>query len=196
MDFGDILDDWDKKTAKSVGKKAILKAERKADALTGDAEPQAAPKAMPKPAPNRSSEMAVDPLTAWLRMNVVRDKDAEERDEDGMQENAARSAAERRRRLRSKNPDATIDLHGLTRDEAWLRLSAFFADARRMGADKVLVVHGKGNHSDGESVLKRTTRDFVERCPFAGESGQAETRLGGSGATWVVLKGNPDQRSR
>ena len=65
-----------------------------------------------------------------------------------------------------------------------------------MGAEKVLVVHGKGNHSEGESVLKRTTREFVERCPFAGESGQAEVRLGGSGATWVALKGNQDQRSR
>ncbi|OHE68497.1 MAG: DNA mismatch repair protein MutS, partial [Treponema sp. GWC1_61_84] len=115
---------------------------------------------------------------------------------DGGEENASRASAERRRRLRAKNPDATIDLHGLTRDEAWLRLSAFFADARRMGAEKVLVVHGKGNHSEGESVLKRTTREFVERCPFAGESGQAEVRLGGSGATWVALKGNQDQRSR
>jgi DNA-nicking Smr family endonuclease len=45
-------------------------------------------------------------------------------------------------------------------------------------------------------VLKRTVREFIERCPFAGESGQGPA--GGAGATWVLLKQarGPVQRSR
>lgn len=186
MDFGDILDDWDRQTAKPVGKKALRAAEKARGenerfqrALSEKENPPAAA------APRRPSAApkSVDPLTAWLRVNGVQDKDA-----DAEQE--ALSAAERRQILRAKSPDAVIDLHGLNRDEAWLRLSAFFAAARRDGAEKVLVVHGKGNHSEGEAVLKRTTREFVERCPFAGECGQADSRSGGAGATWVILKGN------
>ncbi|GHV85792.1 hypothetical protein AGMMS50230_14000 [Spirochaetia bacterium] len=108
------------------------------------------------------------------------------------------SAAVRRRRLLRKSPDAVIDLHGLTRDKAWDTLTVFFGDARNNALEKLLVIHGKGNHSgENESagdteretgVLKRTVRDFIERCPFAGESGYGNAAAGGSGSTWVLLK--------
>jgi DNA-nicking Smr family endonuclease len=184
MDFGDILDDWDRKTAKPVGKKAIRADEREHNEVT---ERALLEKEYPSaPSDAREAKVAalpkaVDPLTAWLRVNGVQDKDAEA-EEEGI------SAAERRRALRAKAPDARLDLHGLNREEAWLRLASFFAAVRQQGAEKVLVVHGKGNHSEGEAVLKRTTREFVERCPFAGEFGQADSRSGGAGATWVILK--------
>jgi DNA-nicking Smr family endonuclease len=173
MDFGDILDDWDKRTAKPAGKKACKAVER----MSGET-----PAAAPVPSVDPASERRVDPLTAWLRTNPVQDKDAAADAEHGA------DFAERRRRLRTKAPDASIDLHGLTRDEAWNRLSAFFADAKRRGLEKLRIVHGKGNHSEGEAVLKRTTREFIERCKFAGEHGAADSKAGGSGATWVILK--------
>lgn len=186
MDFGDILDDWDRQTARPVGKKALRAAEKSSaqgEGLQRALSEKENPPLNVSPSKEAAASKPVDPLTAWLRVNGVQDKDADAEAE-------ALSAAERRRFLRAKSPDAAIDLHGLTRDEAWLRLSSFFAAARRQGAEKVLVVHGKGNHSEGEAVLKRTTRDFVERCPFAGECGQADSRSGGAGATWVILKGN------
>ena len=114
------------------------------------------------------------------------------------------SPAERRRRLHRKSPDETIDLHGLTRDEAWDKLQIFFAAAKSKGLEKLLVIHGKGNHnSEGEvtvslkppepeseetGVLKKLVRDFIERCPFAGESGYSDAANGGTGSTWVLLK--------
>jgi len=103
------------------------------------------------------------------------------------------SSASRRRRLLRKSPDASIDLHGLTRDEAWNSLDAFFNDANNKGLEKLLIIHGKGNHtvSDGQdSVLKKTVRDFIERCPFAGENGNSSGPSGGTGSTWVLLKLN------
>jgi DNA-nicking Smr family endonuclease len=95
---------------------------------------------------------------------------------------------EKRRRLRNKRPDAELDIHGKTRDEAWLVLETFFNDARSKEFEKVLIIHGKGNHSEGESVLKRVVMDFIEHCPFAGESGRGKASAGGEGATWVLLK--------
>jgi len=104
------------------------------------------------------------------------------------------SIGERRNRLRKKKPDAFVDLHGLTRDEAWTRLETFFEGSHRKGYEKVLIIHGKGNHSAGddlrlsEAVLKELTKHFIERCSFAGESGYNPAKGGGTGATWVILK--------
>jgi DNA-nicking Smr family endonuclease len=101
--------------------------------------------------------------------------------------------AERRRRRLRKSPDGTIDLHGLTRDEAWNALEIFFNDAKTNEFEKLLIIHGKGNHSSEPGatetgVLKQTVRDFIERCPFAGENGYSSPAKGGTGSTWVLLK--------
>ena len=98
------------------------------------------------------------------------------------------SAQEKRRRLRNKKPDAELDIHNHTRDESWQALEIFFGDAKEKGFEKVLIIHGKGNHSSGESVLKRVVMDFIEHCTFAGESGKGKSSAGGDGATWVLLK--------
>jgi DNA-nicking Smr family endonuclease len=111
------------------------------------------------------------------------------------------TAPERRRRLLRKRPDETIDLHGLTRDEAWARLDLFFQDAKAKGLEKVLIIHGKGNHAGGEppeaglsasaegtGILRRIVQDFIEHCSFAGESGYSNAADGGTGSTWVLLK--------
>ena len=114
-------------------------------------------------------------------------------DKDLFQSNAQSSAGERRARLLRKKPDATIDLHGLKQDEAWTALENFFENSKRNGFEKVLVIHGKGNHagfSGSEGVLKNLSRQFIEWCSFAGENGYSSNRDGGSGATWVILKTN------
>jgi len=64
-------------------------------------------------------EKKVHPMDAWLRQNKVIDKDAALTDEPI-------DAAENRRRLKRKKPDDSIDIHGLTHDEAWLALDNFF----------------------------------------------------------------------
>jgi DNA-nicking Smr family endonuclease len=158
MDFGDILDAWDKQTARAGKKRGAI------------------------PNGPEEEQKSVDPVTAWLRVNGVYDKDAESPE---MEE---RQAAERRRRLRTKKPDATLDLHGLSRDEAWAAMETFFEESRLGELEKILLVHGKGNHSEGEAILRRAVLQFIEKCPYAGESGQPTVELGGSGATWVLLK--------
>lgn len=168
MDFGDILDAWDRETAKAQGNKKRPKVR--------------APEEEGRESP---SSQRADPLSVWLRTSEILDKDAVP---DRGKENAPGA---RRRRLLAKPADAVIDLHGLTRDEAWTALETFFDTGRRQGFEKLLVIHGKGNHSGGEAVLKATVQRFIETCPFAGESGHGRAAVGGNGATWVLLKEMP-----
>jgi DNA-nicking Smr family endonuclease len=155
MDFGDILDKWDRQIGKPLKQKAA----------------------------RMTAEQKTDVLSSWLRINDVVDKDAEL-----FGAAAPSEKGERRRRLRSKKPDAFLDLHGKTRDEAWASMDEFFRLGRQQGLEKLLIIHGKGNHSEGEAVLKRVVQEYLERCAFAGESGQSTAAEGGSGATWVLLK--------
>ncbi len=100
---------------------------------------------------------------------------------------AGRSAA-----LRRMQPQQTLDLHGLTAEEAVRSTEQFLAGCRSRGLEKVLIIHGKGNHSSGEPVLGRAVRQYLERCPHAGSFGAADAKWGGRGALWVLLR----QRSR
>jgi DNA-nicking Smr family endonuclease len=158
MNFGDKLDQWDRQTARAAGKKASS-----------------------HPGSMVQAVEEYNPLNAWLMRNGVYDKDAEAGE-------SRPQAGERRRRLLRQRPDAAIDLHGLTRDEAWTALETFFEDSRLNNFEKVMVIHGKGNHSEGEAVLSEVSRKFIEACSFAGESGHGSAAEGGRGATWVFLK--------
>lgn len=107
---------------------------------------------------------------------------------DSESENEKTAAANRRRRLLRKVPDAELDLHGFSRQNAWTALENFFRAAKEQGLEKLQIIHGKGNHEGSGGALKDMTREFIEECPFAGESGYSFGNSGGSGATWVLLK--------
>ena len=119
-------------------------------------------------------------INTWLEENEVYDKDANMK--------SASFAGEKRRRLMRLQPDGIIDIHGYTSEKAWLALDQFFTDAKDSGFEKLRIIHGKGNRSQGEAVLGRTVRRFIEQCPFAGENGFEKSANGGTGATWVFLK--------
>jgi DNA-nicking Smr family endonuclease len=107
------------------------------------------------------------------------------------------SAAERRRRLRLMKPQRSLDLHGLRAFEAEERLDEFLSRAVAEGLEKVLVVHGKGKHSDTPGgVLRDLVYDRLRRHPAAGELGVPERELGGTGAVWVAIRRrNSSERS-
>jgi DNA-nicking Smr family endonuclease len=157
-DFGDILDAWERQTAIPQGKKK----RKKNNEISANM-------------PAKSEDI----LIRWLEVNGVYDKDADEENES--------SSAERRRRVLNKKPDASIDLHKLTQDEAWEKLEEFFRESKQNNFEKILIVHGKGNHG-GNAVLRQLTHQFIEKSPFAGESGHNPATLGGTGTTWVILK--------
>jgi DNA-nicking Smr family endonuclease len=182
VDFGDILNEWDRETAKPRGKKKIQEDARK-DALRSTPPPDEESEGSGQAASRDVSSQRANPMDVWLRRYGTVNKDALP-DAEGESE----SKGEERRRLRAMKCEAVIDLHGLTRDDAWMRLESFFSDSRRRGLKKVLIIHGKGVHSPDDPVLSRMVRLFIEQNPHAGESGASDRTAGGSGATWVLLK--------
>ncbi len=100
-----------------------------------------------------------------------------------------------RGRIEALPVEAVLDLHGMTAASAEESLRSFFRDAAARGLGKVLVIHGKGNHSGDEPVLGKTVSRFLESCPFAGRHGFADRKSGGRGAVWVVVR-KKNQRSR
>jgi len=119
-------------------------------------------------------------LEKWLMDNEVQNKDADASNTQRQGDN--------RRRLHHAQPDDTLDIHGLTAENAQVSLDAFFNKAKDSEFKKLRIIHGKGNHSQGDAVLGRIVREFIEKCSFAGESGHEKAINGGTGATWVLLK--------
>jgi len=93
-----------------------------------------------------------------------------------------------REKMKRRKADLVLDLHGMTADEARMALNRFIRRSYSTGARKILIIHGKGNHTKGEAVLKPLVRSILELSPYIGDTGTPERRDGGSGATWAVVR--------
>lgn len=91
-------------------------------------------------------------------------------------------------------PQATLDLHGLKRQEVAAKLSAFITNARYHGWYVLLVITGKGLRSaEGKGVLRHSVEDFLQghgRDQVA-EWGVAPRQYGGDGAVVLFLRRRP-----
>jgi DNA-nicking Smr family endonuclease len=84
----------------------------------------------------------------------------------------------------------TLDLHGLTGDEAVAETAVFLAACKREGRRCVRIVHGKGLRSPGrEPVLKRRIRKLLTRRDEVLAFAEPRALLGGGGAVVVLLQG-------
>ena len=140
-----------------------------------------------------SSGKRVHPLEDWLKSGRIIDKDASV--EEYLPGKADR--IEKRQTLRNMNPQAELDLHGKTREEAIDLLNEFLRDAQLKDLRKVLIIHGKGIHSKTGPTIGKAVRNFLEASPIAGETGTPHRSMGGSGAAWVIIKEKEERyRSR
>ena len=91
--------------------------------------------------------------------------------------------------MRTLKPEDVVDLHGLTREQAWQKLDSFVSACKIRGLRKILIIHGKGNHSHGtDPVLGEMVRSFIEADRRLGSSGHPDRNHGGTGATWVIIR--------
>ena len=94
-----------------------------------------------------------------------------------------------------------IDLHGYTLNDANKAIKKYIEDAYENGISKIIVVTGKGLHSDVEkdpyvskdlSILKYSVPEFIENnlelMKKIIEIKDANIRDGGSGAFYIFLK--------
>jgi DNA-nicking Smr family endonuclease len=85
----------------------------------------------------------------------------------------------------------TLDLHGLSAEDARRTLLAFCKRARGRVRRAVLVVHGKGSHSPGgRGVLRDEIAGWLSSPPVAEHVvcfASAPLRRGGGGAVYVLV---------
>lgn len=146
---------------------------------------QPSPKALPQqmrhtPASRIASPVAVAPLTSG-----------------GLDGSWERQIA--RGRL---NPDATIDLHGLTLDQAWRRLDFALQEAVAIGTRVLLVITGKsasdplaGRVSSADvrprGMIRAKLEDWISASRHASAVASirgAHPRHGGAGAVYLIFR--------
>ena len=85
--------------------------------------------------------------------------------------------------------EAELDLHGLTIEEASVKVSFFLQDAIYQGFQSVLIITGKGLHSNEGPVLRQAMENLLgQLSEQVLEWGVAPRRFGGSGALVVFLR--------
>jgi DNA-nicking Smr family endonuclease len=97
------------------------------------------------------------------------------------------------RRLRNGEipRDARIDLHGLLAAAARARVHETLGRVHAEGGRCVLVIHGRGRHSETEPILKEALLDWLAQPPVAPLVMAFSSALGGDGgvgATYVLLR--------
>ncbi len=86
-------------------------------------------------------------------------------------------------------PAAQLDLHGLTRREAYRELALFLAAAGERGHRCVRVIHGKGRGSrQPQPVLKVSVDQWLRRRDDVLAFASAPENDGGTGAVYVLLR--------
>lgn len=84
-----------------------------------------------------------------------------------------------------------LDLHGLTSAEAKRTLGRELASAQADGVRCVLVIHGRGLHSEDGAVLRDGVVAWLTAAPNAARVlafASARPADGGPGATYVLLR--------
>ena len=94
--------------------------------------------------------------------------------------------------------DATLDLHGLTADQARMHLQTFISNANRMGNRLLLIITGKGNKKTVDEfnrpksgVLRSGVPEWLKSGPMSDavlQVTQAHRKHGGGGAYYVYLR--------
>jgi DNA-nicking Smr family endonuclease len=94
-----------------------------------------------------------------------------------------------------RQPEARLDLHGMTADRAHAALGRFIVDSAQAGLRCVLVVTGMGRSEDGrrrgDGVLRREVPRWLHVPPLSGlivGVFEAHQKHGGAGALYVLLK--------
>lgn len=118
-------------------------------------------------------------------------------------------ATARRLKRGTQEPDARLDLHGMTAERAHRTLVGFILQAHRSGARLALVITGKGGRREssdglrpvepGRGVLKSLTPEWLAQPPLSAcvvGVYPAHQRHGGSGALYVYLRKPAGGRGR
>jgi len=118
-----------------------------------------------------------DILKEWEKDNNYIDKDSNDR-KDPLNRVKKRS-----------QKDVKIDLHGMTVKEAIAHLKEEILNVRTTAEIKAFIIHGAGNHSGGESILKKNVIKWLEENRYIFNLYRSgKTNEGGHGVTIAYIK--------
>lgn len=103
---------------------------------------------------------------------------------------AARPKRQKQLQRGRLKPEAELDLHGLTRDEAIEKVGHFLDNAAFHQLQLVLIVTGKGSHSEEGPVLRSAVETWLQQAvgTVVAEWCRAPREYGGEGALAVFLR--------
>jgi DNA-nicking Smr family endonuclease len=87
--------------------------------------------------------------------------------------------------------EARLDLHGMRRERAHDRLTAFILESVALRRRKLLVITGKGTFAEGQAVLRSAVPTWLAEPPLRDNIlaiHPARPRDGGAGALYVLLR--------
>jgi DNA-nicking Smr family endonuclease len=92
-------------------------------------------------------------------------------------------------------PEASLDLHGLNREQAREKTRFFLEDSVYQGRKTVLIITGRGKGSPDGPVLRSDMQRYLanEARAWVVEWGRAPARYGGDGALVVFLRSHRKQ---
>ncbi len=94
----------------------------------------------------------------------------------------------RKLRLGKYAPDAVLDLHRKTVEQARQEVFEFVRECLRHGVRTVMILHGKGDRSDTPALLKSYVNKWLPELPQVMAFHSAQRHHGGAGALYVLLK--------
>jgi DNA-nicking Smr family endonuclease len=142
---------------------------------------------MPTAAPRHAAPRASAPSTTPIVDNLS-DHGAEESMLTEFMRNGLSRMTLRKLRRGIWPVQDSLDLHGLSSDEARKLLLEFLRQAVQRGLRCVCVIHGKGWHTGGVGILKSRARHWLTQCAEVLAFCEAPPDQGGGGAVLVLLK--------
>ncbi len=86
-------------------------------------------------------------------------------------------------------PEARLDLHGCTLEEAATLLASFLSNTQNNNQRCVCIIHGKGYRSaESRPVLKAQINQWLQDVSFVLAFSSAQAKDGGMGAVYVLLR--------
>ena len=166
---------------------------RRQSAILPEPEPKAAAR---RPAAEIPPDFAIAPAPRQYRSHVTLRPSVEE----AIAAHPLRMDAGSFRKMKrgKSEPEARIDLHGMTLAEAHPALIGFVLRAQSAGNRLILVITGKGKRRDDDGpipqrlgALRHQVPHWLHAPPLAGavqQIAQAHLRHGGTGAYYVYLR--------
>jgi len=103
----------------------------------------------------------------------------------------------RKLRLGHYQIDARLDLHRMTTQRARQEVFSFISEAGRLGLRTLLIVHGKGQSTPGETstaVLKGYVNHWLRDLDAVQAFHSAQPPHGGTGAVYVLLRKSAEKK--